>query len=121
MVKNSPANAGNERDADWIPRQESALEKSVATHSSILAWRIPGIKEPGGLWSRGSQRRRHYCRDLAYEAHRGKLRRFSSFQDAREKTNIRTLLGLPHYSYCPRADNNMMLLSGGPKPGNIYQ
>ena len=34
-----------------------ALEKEVATHSSILAWRIPGMEEPGGLLSMGSQSR----------------------------------------------------------------
>ena len=36
-----------------------ALEKEVATHSSVLAWRIPGIGEPGGLPSVGSHRVRH--------------------------------------------------------------
>jgi len=38
---------------------EDPLEKGMATHSSILAWRIPRIEEPGGLWSMGSQRVRH--------------------------------------------------------------
>ena len=38
---------------------EDALEKSMATHSSILAWRIPWIEEPGGLQSIGAQRVRH--------------------------------------------------------------
>ena len=33
-----------------------ALEKEVATHSSVLAWRIPGTEEPGGLPSMGSHR-----------------------------------------------------------------
>ena len=36
-----------------------ALEKEMATHSSVLAWRIPGTGEPGGLLSVGSQRVRH--------------------------------------------------------------
>ena len=36
--------------------QEDPLEKGIATHSSILAWRIPWTVEPGGLWSMGSQR-----------------------------------------------------------------
>ena len=36
--------------------QEDPLEKGVSTHSSILAWRIPWIKEPGGLQFMGSQR-----------------------------------------------------------------
>ena len=39
--------------------QEDPLEKGMATHSSILAWRIPWTEEPGGLLSMGSQRVRH--------------------------------------------------------------
>ena len=35
---------------------EAPLEKEIATHSSILAWRIPWTEEPGGLQSMGSQR-----------------------------------------------------------------
>ena len=38
---------------------EDPLEKEMATHSSILAWRIPWTKEPGRLQSMGSQRVRH--------------------------------------------------------------
>ena len=38
---------------------EDSLEKETATHSSILAWRIPWTEEPGGLQSPGSQRVRH--------------------------------------------------------------
>ena len=36
-----------------------ALEKEIATHSSVLAWRIPGTREPGGLLSKGSHRVGH--------------------------------------------------------------
>ena len=36
-----------------------ALEEEMATHSSVLAWRIPGTEEPGGLQSMGSQRVGH--------------------------------------------------------------
>jgi len=36
-----------------------ALEKEMATHCSVLAWRIPGTAEPGGLLSMGSHRVRH--------------------------------------------------------------
>ena len=36
-----------------------ALEKAMATHSNVLAWRIPGTGEPGGLLSMGSHRVRH--------------------------------------------------------------
>ena len=38
------------------------LEKEMATHSSVLAWRIPGTGEPGGLPSMGSHRVRHECK-----------------------------------------------------------
>ena len=39
--------------------REDPLEKEMATHSSILAWRIPWTEEPGGLQSMGSRRVRH--------------------------------------------------------------
>ena len=39
--------------------QEDPLEKGMAAHSSILAWRIPWIEEPGGLQSMGLQRIEH--------------------------------------------------------------
>ena len=45
-----------------------ALEKEMATHSSILAWRIPGTGEPGGLPSLGSHRVGHDWSDLAAAA-----------------------------------------------------
>ena len=45
-----------------------ALEKEMATHSSVLAWRIPGMGEPGGLLSLGSHRVRHDWSDLAAAA-----------------------------------------------------
>ena len=38
---------------------EDPLEKEIATHSSVLAWRIPGMVEPGGLPSMGSHRVGH--------------------------------------------------------------
>ena len=41
----------------WV---EIALEKEMATHSSILAWELPWTEEPGGLQSIGLQRVRHY-------------------------------------------------------------
>ena len=42
-----------------------ALEKEMATHSSVLAWRIPGTGEPGGLPSMGSHRVGYNSSDLA--------------------------------------------------------
>ena len=45
-----------------------ALEKGMTTHSSVLAWRIPGMGEPGGLPSLGSHRVGHDSSDLAAHA-----------------------------------------------------
>ena len=50
--------------------QEDSLEKEVATHSSILAWKIPWAEEPGGLQSMGLQRVGH---DLVTEQQQQQL------------------------------------------------
>ena len=51
--KESACNAGDGvQSLDW----EDLLEKGIATHSSILAWKIPWTEEPGGLQSKGFQR-----------------------------------------------------------------
>ena len=57
VVKNLPASAG---DTGSIPGQEDPLEKEMATHSNILAWKIPWTEEPGGLHYLGSQGVRHF-------------------------------------------------------------
>ena len=54
VVKNPPGNAGDVRDTGSIPGSGRSLEEGMATHSSILAWRIPWAGEPGGLQSMGS-------------------------------------------------------------------
>ena len=56
MVKNLPA-----VQETWVQSLgwEDPLEKEMATHSSILAWRIPWTEEPGKLQSTGSQKVRH--------------------------------------------------------------
>ena len=56
VVKNLPA-----MQETWVQSlgQEDPLEKEMATHSSILAWRIPWTKEPGRLQSMGLQRIGH--------------------------------------------------------------
>ena len=53
MVRNQPA-----RQEMWVPAldREDPLEEEMATHSSILAWRIPRREKPGRLWSIGSQK-----------------------------------------------------------------
>ena len=55
MVKRLPTTT----QETWVQAlgQEDLLEKEMATHSSVLAWRIPGTAEPGGLQSVGSQSR----------------------------------------------------------------
>ena len=53
MVKNPSGNAGDVRDTGLILAQEDALVEEMATHSSILACRIPWIEEPFGLQSMG--------------------------------------------------------------------
>ena len=56
LVKNLPAMPETwVRSLGW----EDPLEEGMATHSSILAWRIPWTEEPGGLQSMGSQRVGH--------------------------------------------------------------
>ena len=53
MVKNLPAMQETQvRSLDW----EDPLERRMATHSSILTWKIPGTEKPGGLQSMGLQR-----------------------------------------------------------------
>ena len=56
VVMNPPANAGDLRDVGSILGQEDPLEEAMATHSSILAWRIPRTEKPSWLQSIGSQR-----------------------------------------------------------------
>ena len=58
-----------------------SLEKEMATHSSVLAWRIPGTGEPVGLLSVGSHRVRHDWSDLAAAPTSPKKERVCSFQD----------------------------------------
>ena len=51
VVKNPPANAGDIRDVGSVPGAGISLEEGMATHSSILAWRILWTEEPGRLLS----------------------------------------------------------------------
>ena len=56
MVKEFAGNAG---DPGLISGSEDPLEEGMATHPSILAWKIPWTEEPGGLQSMGLQRVKH--------------------------------------------------------------
>ena len=80
-----------------------ALEKEMATHSSVLAWRIPGMGEPGGLPSMGSHRVGHNWSDLAAAA----LRWPDVFQILLEQTIISNswkiiacMFSLPAVAFC---------------------
>ena len=59
MIKNLPAMQEPQETQVRFLGQEDALEKGMATHSGILAWRIPWLEEPGRLLSMGSQRGGH--------------------------------------------------------------
>ena len=55
MVKNLPANARDSGDSGSVSGWGRSSGGDMATHSSVLAWRIPLTEEPGGLQSIGSQ------------------------------------------------------------------
>ena len=59
VLKNPPANEGDVEMGVRFLGQEDPLGEEMATHSSILAWRIPWTEEPGGLQSIASQRIGH--------------------------------------------------------------
>ena len=59
VLKSPPTMQETEETQILPPGQEDPLENEMATHSSILAWRIPWTEEPGGLQSMGSQRVGH--------------------------------------------------------------
>ena len=59
VVKNLPTVPKMQETQVQSLSWEDPLEEGMATHSSILAWRIPWTEEPGGLQSMGSQRVRH--------------------------------------------------------------
>ena len=59
VVENPPASAGDVRDTGSIPGSGRSLEEDMATHSSIPAWRIPWMEEPGRLHPMRSQGVRH--------------------------------------------------------------
>ena len=65
VVKNPPANTGGETQVPSLGGEDS-LEQGMATHSSILTWRIPWTEELGRLQSIGSQRVQYYRRDFEH-------------------------------------------------------
>ena len=77
VIKNLPANAGDARDADWIPGSGSPLEEEMATHSSILSWRIPWTEKHGRPQSMGLQR----LNRLSTRAHRDHFKKIGDIKD----------------------------------------
>ena len=79
-----------------------ALEKEMATHSSILAWRIPWTEEPGGLQSMGLQRDRQDCATNTFTF------TFIGNIFNRERLNAflmlvnKAVISNPHHFFCPR-------------------
>ena len=59
QVKNPPATQETQETQVRSPGREDPMEEEMATHSNILAWRIPWTEEPGGLQSKGSPGVRH--------------------------------------------------------------
>ena len=64
MIKNLPAMQENWAQSLGL---DDTLEKGIATHSSILPWRIPWTDESGRLWSMKLQRVRHNLSNTSYE------------------------------------------------------
>ena len=101
MVKTPPA-----VQETWVQSLgwEDPLEKGMAPHSSILAWRIPWTEEPGGLQSMGSQRVRHNWVTTTSSSIHKLLHQ--NFPKIRWK-----LLLMPHYSSCMAWIPNQVLNS----------
>ena len=72
---------GDREESDTTERLHfhfHALEKEMASHSDVLAWRVPRMREPGGLPSMGSHRVGHYWSNLAAAAAAGEKLNLSS-------------------------------------------
>ena len=112
MVKNLPANVGDMRDVCSIPESGRAPGKGMATHSIILARRIPWTEEPGGRQSMGLQRVVHKWSHLA-----GTHKIFILIG------NVGTLLSNDSHNVPPYYDSKYKCLSTIPSllPGNRYQ
>jgi len=76
------------------------LEKEMATYSSVLAWRIPGTREPGGLPSLGSHRVRHDWSDLAAAVYVCQLQSPNSHHLPSPPSSTSVSLFVPCCCYC---------------------
>ena len=96
MVKNPPANAG---DVSLIPGSGRSPGEEMATHSSILAWRIPGTEEPGRLQSMGTQSRTCLKRQSSHACINKSLR---DWKDLKERGHNKGEL-------CERGANKLLI------------
>ena len=87
-----------------------ALEKEMVTHSSVLAWRIPGMGKPGGLPSMGSHRVGHDWSDLAAarRLNQSTLELISFFLCVLELNYQEYWLHFPAYFVCTKVQATMM-------------
>ena len=92
-----------------------ALEKEMATHSTVLAWRIPGTGEPGGLLSMGSHRVGHDGSNLAAESLSYNVSWFPYAPLFVCPTNIHLLLNTTSPSYCLQDESSYNGLNLFPK------
>ena len=88
------------------------LEKEMAAHSSVLAWRIPGTGEPGGLPSLGSHRVGHEWSDLAAAASNSTLSDQSAKSLPDVKMNILSTIGQNSHEMPPRITDKLMTMNG---------
>ena len=89
-----------------------ALEKEMAAHSSVLAWRIPGMGEPGGLLSLGSHRVGHDWSDFAAAASNSTLSDQSAKSLPDVKMNILSTIGQNSHEMPPRITDKLMTMNG---------
>ena len=97
VVKNLPA---KQEMWIWFLGQEDALEKEMATHSSILAWEIPWTEEPGGLQSMGSQKSQiHWLKNNNLSINRTNLCESPSEDPQQSVMSAQELLLLSRFSH----------------------
>ena len=128
MVKNLPDNAGDKEMQAWSLTPDP-LKKEMATHSSILAWKIPSTEEPGGLQSMGSQKESDTerlnnsnnkvpfnCKDFSYPV-------LFFFRELSKQSNV-WLLFSKHIALCQALSNinhqKSRCHSTGPKSHSLY-
>ena len=94
VVRNLMASAGDVGATSWITHEwlsgEDPMEKGMATHSSILAWRNPWTEEPGWLQSMGLHRVGRDWRDLAHLVHGVKNQTLYWIKKKRQKVEFIT-------------------------------